>query len=426
MNGITTLISFVADPPGWVIQQLNIAIAFISNDIIPLVFDLMTPNFKLEWFVKVYAVSFALAMFVLAFIAIFVTFSRKRNESSGRTMLETFFGAIPAFLIGTAFGPAIGVAVMYVVSTICTRLAQWGLGTTTSGFFKGISATTQQFNPMAAGGVGFILGCVLLTCMILVLLGVLFMLLAFTAMMYLLGALLPLGYVWFSHPHTRRFGLLIPKVILGTASSQIILFLLLGITFQAMSANIVATSADSQTALTAPEEFLHLGMSVIMMALAVLSPIALFTVGKHINPTGTGSPAQAGLTHSGVQFGMNPGQLAQKFSSSSGSGNHPVSSETTSPGMSPKPVRSSATAGAAGGTTGAAATGATAGATGAAAGTAGGAAGLAGAGAAASATGVGAAVGVPMMIAAGAHGVASAFRTVERHASAVGELTEER
>ncbi|MBO1741029.1 hypothetical protein [Leifsonia sp. TF02-11] len=452
VKAITGGIQFAANPPGWIIEQFQNAIQFLAGGLIPWVLNALKPDFSARWFLQSYALSFGLSLLVLAVISLFVVFERKSGKSSGRTVIDTFGIAMPAFLIGTAFGPAIGIATSTLITSLVSWLAQWGVSSSTVDFYSNLAHSFSKLD-VVGSGIGYFMGGFLLLAMIVTLVAVVLMLMVQLAMQYLMGAIIPLGYVWIVHPATRKFGWKGPIIFSGIAISHVLLFLLLGIAYKAVNANIASIESDATNPLQAPQTFVKLGLTVLMMGIAALAPAALWRLARFTNPAGGG-----GTTRDGGVSAPNPNNIPAPQGSSS-----PARTAQQSPGgASGEPIPAAGPAAAKGGgaaaspasggaaasagSAGGAATGAggalggaggalggaggALGGAGAAAGGAGAAAGgagaMAGAGAAASATGVGAAVGVPMLLAAGARAVAAGFQKLEAHANQIGEAGDER
>lgn len=444
VKAITGGIQFATNPPGWIIEQFQNAIQFLAGGLIPWVLNALKPDFSAHWFLQSYALSFGLSLLVLSVISLFVVFDRKSGKSSGRTVLDTFGIAMPAFLIGTAFGPAIGIVTSTLISSLVNWLAGWGVASSTVDFYANLGHSFSKLD-VVGSGIGYFMGGFLLLAMIITLIAVVLMLMVQLAMQYLMGAIIPLGFVWIVHPATRKFGWKGPIIFGAIAISHVLLFLLLGITYKAVNANIASIESDASNPLQAPQTFVKLGLTVLMMGIAALAPAALWRIGRFTNPAGGG-----GTTRDGGVSAPNPNNMQPPQTSSS-----PARAAQQSPGGAsgePIPAAGPATSGgsasaasgaasgggaaASAGGAGAAASGASGalggagaaagGAAGGAGAAAGGAGAMAGAGAAASATGVGAAVGVPMLLAAGARAVAAGFQKLEAHANQIGEAGDER
>jgi type IV secretion system protein TrbL len=434
-------LDFASNPPGWVLEQLANGIKFLSSVLIPFVLDALHPDFSADWFRSAYSVSFGVAALVMVILLLSLTAQRRRGDTSGLTLIDSFAKAMPAFLIGGAYGPALGFSINKLTSGLSDSLASWGVNSTTTDFYGKLGDRFASYD-FIGSGVGWVLGLVLLLAMLGTLFGVVSMLIVQLAMLYLIGALIPLGWVWIIHPKTREFGMKAPLTFLAIAFSHVLLFLLLGIAYKTIGGLAGDWAESASDPKDVAKNVINMALIVVLMALAVFSPAALWRVGRSSNALGgAGTTKDGGINAPKPDDVPQPPSTARETASDSSGGGAGGSVPASGPavasdaGTSASAASTSAASGAGMGSSiagsgtaaaggGAAAAGGTAAVGGTAA--AGGAASGAAAGAAVSATGVGAAVGIPMMLAAGARAVAAGFQHVQTAADQVGEAADER
>lgn len=412
---------FWSDPAGNTYKALRDAAKGLSDSVLPALTHATLPDLTADWFINAYKISFALSIFVFVIILIPQFINTARGRQSGQELVETLTLYGPVFIVGAMFGPAVGAFLVKFFGALSDSLIKTMLSTTSS-------SIVDQFSKMLgdgdASGIvgGAVIGAILMFFMILALLLALLVLIVQLITLYFSGVLFPLGWVWIVDKRKRSFGQKIPMVWLGILAAHPLLFFLLGVTFSFVGANIDVFSDQASL-----QKTVSLVVSMLALFIAGLSPLLLFKFAP-ILPMGGASP------EGGPSIGANSPQEADKRygGPSSDAGNSgpststPSSTSSTSGGeesqatptggggggkstggsedTASSSIKDAASSG--GGKAGAGAeAGAGAGAK-AGAGAAGGAAeaegGAMAAGAAESSTGVGAAIGIPTMIAAGA------------------------
>jgi type IV secretion system protein TrbL len=442
VGGATGFVDFWGDPAGNSFDMLQAGAKGLSDTVLPAITSATMPDLTAEWFINSYRISFGIAIFVFVIVLIPQFVRTARGQQSGRDLGESLGLYAPMFLLGAAFGPAIGAVLVKFFGALSDSIISWGVNTSSATIVEKFSAMLDDSDKGAGLAGGAIIGIILMLLMILGLLIVVLILIVQLITLYFSGILFPLGLVWIVDPTKRTFGLKIGYLWLGILASHPLLFFMLAIAYQ-----MVAGSIDVFGEVPTLERTITLVVSILALLIAGLSPV-LLTKFAPVIPTGGAGAAPSG----GGTIGSNSMQQADAKQSDSGSqsssGNDssssssPSSSTATSTnstssnsdssdststsstststsggGEEASSSISTATKGnaAAGGEAAeAGASSAGAGAATAGAGAAGGAAaaegGLAAAGAAESATGVGAVVGVPTMIAAGAIAAAEATK----------------
>lgn len=415
VNTAKGIADFWSDPAGNSFKMLQEAAKGLSDTVLPALTHATLPDLTADWFISAYRVSFALSIFVLVALLIPQIVRVARGTQSGRELGESLTLYGPAFMIGAAFGPALGAFLVKFFGALSDSLISWGVTNNSQTIVDKFSTMLSEEDGAGLAG-GAVLGVILMFFMILGLLIVLLILIVQLITLYFSGVLFPLGFVWIVDPKKRAFGSKIVYLWFGVLASHPLLFFLLAIAYSMMSAQLDAFSGTPSL-----EKTVTLVVSILALFMAGLAPVAL-TKFAPVIPTGGGGNAPAGpnigaqsMQEADAKYGNSGSGKSSGGDSSSSSGDSDSSPIST--GGKGSPVTASAegapatssiseAASVSGKAAGASASSAGAGASTAGAGAAGGAAaaegGLAAAGAAESATGVGAAIGIPTMLAAGA------------------------
>jgi type IV secretion system protein TrbL len=402
---------FWSDPVGNTYKSLRDAAMGLSDSVLPALTHATLPDLTADWFVSAYRISFGLAIFVFIIILIPQFIDTARGRQSGQDLVETLTLYGPVFILGSMFGPAVGAFLVRFFGALSDSLIQAMLSTTSTNIVDTFS--TMIGNDDGSGIVGgAVIGAILMFFMILALLLALLVLVVQLITLYFSGVLFPLGWVWIVDRKKRSFGSKIPMVWLGILAAHPLLFFLLGVTFSFVGSNIDVFNGQADL-----QKTVSLVVSMLALFIAGLSPLLLF---KFAPILPMGGAAAAG----GPSIGANsPQEADQRYSSpQSGGGGSGQGSGTPAPAEEPAtPSTASAGGGGGGGSTaggggaeeaagssikevasGGGEAGAGAGGAAAGGGAAAAEGGAMAAGVAESSTGIGAAIGVPTMIAAGA------------------------
>jgi hypothetical protein len=399
IGGAIDTVNFWTDPWGNTFKALQDSARSLAQTVLPTITHATLPDLNADWFIKAYAVTFALAILVAVVLLFPQVLRTARGQQSGRDLLDSMGMYFPLFLISSMFGPPFGALLVNFFGAISDSIVSWGIvGTADS--------ITAKFQTMLsegdAGGIagGAPVGVLLMLFMLIGLLLVVIMLIVQLVTLYFTGVLLPLGLVWIIDPTKRQFGMKILGIWLGLLASHPLLFLLLSFAYL-----MVGNSVDVFGANNTLQKTVTLIVSLLALFMAGLSPLALMKLAP-VLPMGNGGSngpsfgpeiGARNMTDADNKYGSpvkDPGSGPSTAGGGSGAHAAPVGAEeeaTAGAGSLSEAAASNTGAGA-----GAAATAATT-AEGATA-----AEGLAAAGAAESSTGIGAVIGVPSMIAAGA------------------------
>jgi type IV secretion system protein TrbL len=417
----TGVADFWSDPAGNTYKMLVASAKSLTNDVLPALTHATLPDVSADWFLKAYALSFGLAIFVLVVILVTQFVETARGRMSGQELAETLTQYGPAFLIGGIFGPAVAWFIVQFFGALSDALIQTMLSTT-EGTIAGKFATMIGDDDASGIVGGAVVGTILMFFMIVALLLALLVLIVQLIGLYFSGVLFPLGWVWIVDARKRKFGSKIAFLWLGILASHPLLFFMLGITFSFVGANVDVFSSSASL-----DKTVTLVVSMLSLLISGLSPLLLFRFAP-VLPMGGAS------ADSGPSIGSNSMQEAdQRYTASDDDGD--LASDQTGSSYTPEKTSSpeendgssasgaeeessSALTDAAAGPAGAAGGGAAAaGAEGASAAAA--EEGAVAAGAAESSTGVGAVVGVPTMVVAAA---ALAFDKAQSAANATADM----
>ncbi|KGJ79282.1 hypothetical protein GY21_05675 [Cryobacterium roopkundense] len=408
VNTAKGIADFWSDPAGNSFIMLQDAAKGLSDTVLPALTHATLPDLTADWFISAYRVSFALSIFVLVALLIPQIVRVARGTQSGRELGESLTLYAPAFMIGAAFGPALGAFLVRFFGALSDSLIAWGVTNNSQSIVEKFSTMLSEDDGSGLAG-GAVLGVILMFFMILGLLIVLLILVVQLITLYFSGVLFPLGFVWIVDPKKRAFGSKIVYLWFGVLASHPLLFFLLAIAYSMMTAQLNALSDTPSL-----QKTVTLVVSILALFMAGLAPVALTKFAPIIPsggignaPTGPNIGAQS-MQEADAKYDNSGGSKPSTGDKSSSSSDDSDSSPVTTGGKgSPVTASSEGTpatssiseAASIGGKAGAGASTAGAGAAGRAAAAEGG---LAAAGAAESSTGVGAAIGIPTMLAAGA------------------------
>lgn len=419
---------FWSDPAGNSFQMLQDGAKGLADDVLPAITHATLPDLTADWFISSYRISFGLAVFVLAALLIPQFVRTARGQQSGRDLAESLGLYAPLFLVGAAFGPAVGAVLVKFFGALSDSLISWGINSSAQTIVDKFSEMLSHDDNGAGLAGGAIIGIILMIFMIIGLLIVVLILIVQLITLYFSGVLFPLGFVWIVDPTKRAFGLKISYLWFGILASHPLLFFMLAIAYSMVSSTINVFDGDANL-----ERTITLVVSILSLLIAGLSPVLLTKFAPVLPMGGSG-----GVPSRGGNIGSSSMQQADAKISDSGSSSQPSSGSASSGDSAPSSTGVSSSSGSSGdsgvpssGGTGAgsedasssitAATKGSAAAGGEAAGSGAAAGGAtattaaesaAAAGAAESSTGVGAAIGIPTMIVAGAMAAGDATKKV--------------
>jgi type IV secretion system protein TrbL len=415
IQGAAGAVSYLQDPWGNTFKALQSAAAGMSKDILPALTSATLPDLSAEWFLNAYAISFATAIFVAIVLLIPQAVATARGTMAGRDLVESMGLYFGLFLVGGMFGPAVGMLLVSFFHSLSDVFVTAGVSGSVESINTQMQKMINEADPVGMTG-GVVLATFLMLCMVIGLFMVLLVFLVQLVTLYFTGVLFPLGLVWIISKNKRQFGSKLAYLWLGLLAAHPLMFLLLGLAFS-MMANQVGAFGNNFSL----QSMVTLIVSVIALFMAALSPLALMkfapvlpmgtggTNGPSVSPGGSNSETigPKNVTEASERYGRGDESEPEASSTSTKTSTSTSTSESATEGGSLSEI-STARAGMGGipGLNGAA------GGVGAGAGTGSAAAAggeavaaeeaVAAAGVAESGTGVGAVIGIPTLIAAGA------------------------
>lgn len=456
-DAISGAVNFAADPLGAIFTATRAGAQGLAKDLLPALSHATEPDLTADWFIRAYAISFALSIIVWGFLLLFQFIAVARGTLAGQEFAEVLTTKSGLFFGGALFGPLIGVMIIKALGALSDSLISWGIVSSSERMLDTMDSMLKTDAAAIPGGV--IVGILLMVCMIIGLFVVVIMLAVMLVTLYFSGVLAPLGMVWFTSAQHGSFGRKIPLLWFGILACHPLLFFMLGIAY-----NMIGASASWMKWSDGLGTLMNIIASFIALMIAGLAPMMLLKFAPVI-PSGAAGQNGPSLTPPQKEYGpqsmqdvknMNRGDSAGSDSSDGGSSSSNQGSASQNQAASPdegslvrklrelnggsqadagstpggtagtpaaEPAGSSPTPGGGASTPGVGipkpgvGAGAGAGAGGAAAG---GAEGMAAAGAAESSTGVGAAIGVPTLLAAGAMAAAEKAKEAGEAATRLG------
>lgn len=278
-SSIAEGISFASDPLGWSFGKVQDALDGLVSRLLPWLMSATKPDLTAEWFIRMYKVSFGIAILVWVFIVLFRLVAVARGRVSGAEVIELFTTRTMTFIGGAMWGPAAGWAIVETFHSLSEGLLRLFGSTTESALTSLLSMIRSDWKGVP-GGLLFATG--LLICMLVALTLVVVMLVVAMVALYLSGVIFPLGWVWITDDPARRpIALRLAWTWLGLNAAHPLMFLLLAASF-AFIASMVPMSADPGIAL------LTNGVAAfIVMVITAFSPVLLFKFAP-VMPTSAG------------------------------------------------------------------------------------------------------------------------------------------
>lgn len=314
VGGITDAVDFATDPLGYLVAQLAKGVTGLAESIFPTLTALTQPDLSVSWFKTAYSISWGLSFFMLVFVLGMNFFQMGRGKIGTEDVVETLAIYLPAWALGCAVGPLLGVMAINLVSALTKGIWQvpgFGAGKqmVESGKFLAELADSAG-KPDFPGG--SIVAIVLLFLMIVALLAVLVVLIIMMLTLYFAGALFPLVLVWILKPRSRAKGLKIVYLWVGILGSQVLLFFLLSVAF-----SMFAKSSDFLTGKVADpiQSLVGVAAGIVAIVFAAISPFWAVSkfggVGPDAGSSDIDAPSRSGgSTQIGPQSATNS-QAAQ-------------------------------------------------------------------------------------------------------------------
>lgn len=230
-------VSFFQDPWGNMFATLQDSAVSIISDGLSSVSHLALPDLSSEWFLRTYAVSFALALLAAVVVLMFQFVKVAKGSIAGSDVLDTLALYWPAFLVGSMFGPAFGTLLIQATRRLGDDLISWGVQGSMTNVIEKLSTAVEETDALAVTG-GVVVGCLVMLGLVAATLFTLFVLLLQLVALYFSGVVLPLGLLWITDPGRRVFGWQVVSLWLGILLSHPLLLLLLGAAFAFTTSNM--------------------------------------------------------------------------------------------------------------------------------------------------------------------------------------------
>lgn len=283
VSGAETFANFWSDPFGNTFKALQSGANGLASTVIPAFQKATLPDLSLNWFLKAYEVSFALGLMAAVLLLIPQFVRTARGQQSGREMAESLGLYLPLFLIGSMFGPAIGIFLTKFIGALTDSLTSWAITGSSSSITQQMTKMLHAKDATGIAG-GAVVGILFMILMILGLAIVMVMLVVQLVTLYFIGIAMPLGYLWIVDSNRRSFGMKVIGVWVSILLSHPLLFFLLGVAYLMLSSN-VSVFSNSPTLKTT----VTLCVSIIAMFFAGLSPLFLPKLINILPSGGSGS-----------------------------------------------------------------------------------------------------------------------------------------
>ncbi|MGP5397674.1 hypothetical protein [Arthrobacter rhombi] len=289
------VISFAEDPLKAIFQATRNGAEGLATELLPALSKATEPDLSADFFIKAYAISFAVSIMVWGVLLIFQFLAVASGKQAGADFVDTVFMRSMVFFVGALFGPWVGVFLVKFFGSMSTSLIDWGVGSSSDKMLESMNSMLEV-QPSAIPG-GVIVGILLMICMILGFLLVVVMLAIMLVTLYLTGVVLPLGLVWFASGKHDAMAKKIPVLWLCLLASHPLLFFLMGFSF-----NMIAEAADWMKWSGGLETLMGLVAAVVAMAIAGMSPILLMKFAP-VLPSGAGQQSGPSMSAPEKSYG---------------------------------------------------------------------------------------------------------------------------
>lgn len=267
------VVDFVSGNPDFIDQWANkakkSAVDLISKTI-PGLASIGDFDITSEWFLKWYAVSTGIGIFVMALMALLAARKAAAKSLPPREVLGNFLGSLPLGLMLMTFAPGAASMIMDLAHTLTDSLAQM-VGSSTNDTVNNVSAALGNLTDKTLVG-GVITGLIVFVLLIIAGLGLLFGLLAHMFALPLLACAAGLGYGMLVHDQWRAKALRPTLMFLGVVLSKPLLFLMLGAGFGLIN---FAAKNTAQVGSGVLQPLLSALLMIVVFGMIGLAPFAL-------------------------------------------------------------------------------------------------------------------------------------------------------
>lgn len=338
---------FMSDPAGWMVGLFREAATGLADVVLPGLLKATHPDLSASWFIDAYQLSFSVSILVYVILLIVNLVRTASGTLSGHEMADILAIQTWYFLGGAAFGPMAGWVVVQVFGSLAEVFISWGINGSVQDALDHMTSIMNANDLSIVGGA--IIVILLLGGMILALLLVVVMLIVSLVTLYFTGVLMPLALVWIIDKPNSHIAKRMLWVWLGILASHALLFLLLGLAFKMIASTtaIFATTPGLTQVAT-------LLAAIIAIFMAALTPVVLFKLAP-VMPTTAGQAGPSlkggggGAGGGGSQDAASPQEAAERQSASSASESAPSEAISGPGGGGPGGGGPSSAAGEAGG-----------------------------------------------------------------------------
>ncbi|GAA4288919.1 hypothetical protein GCM10022262_32790 [Georgenia daeguensis] len=289
---------FGSDPLGFLFDKTQEAAHGLSSSVLPTLFDATQPDLSAEWFLDAYRVSFALGVFLWAFLLLVTVVRSAQGVYSSNQVADVLTRGSVLFLGGAMFGPAAGWFVLEFVGSLSDVIARWAIESSTDEVVSSISEMVADGDASGVTG-GVLVALCLMVLMLVGLVLVIAMLIVTMVTIYIGGAVVPIALAWYASPEQRRIVTRLLMVLGGVIAAKPVLFLVLGLAYR-LAASQARWLSDTPDVATLAN---HLA-AACALCLAGLTPFLLFKFAPVLPTTaGQAGPALSMAASDGASGG---------------------------------------------------------------------------------------------------------------------------
>lgn len=280
VSGVGAAVDFGSDPMGFLFAKVQDAANGLAGTVLPALFEATKPDLSLEWFLRAWAISYGLGVFVWVSVLLWSIFQASRGVFDSADIADLLTTRAGIFFGLCTFGPMAGWVLLQAVGALTDGIAMWAIGDSTAAALASLQALISSFNGTAITG-GILMGLVLMCAMLVGLVLVVLSLFALMIAVYLGGAAVPIAAAWQAHPRFNTITTKVLQALLGALLAKPLLFFALGVAF--------SMAGGSMTWLANPDlaSLAQMVAATIAIIVAGLTPFALFSF-MPVLPSGAG------------------------------------------------------------------------------------------------------------------------------------------
>ncbi len=290
-------IGFFQDPAGSALEGLKNGASGLITTVLPALSGAVMPNLTMDWFISSYAGTFAIAIFVAALLALWQTYKTSRGLLSAEELGASLFGYLPVFLVGAAFGPAVGALVVQLFNALTIGIIDRASGGDPNTVIQQLNQLVETTDETSVAG-GVFVAIIFMVVLMFSLIGIFFVLIIQLATLYLTGVVAPLAFVFLVDPERRQIATTFVIGWVTLLAAQPVVFFLLFVVFNFIGEGVTTMFATWPNL----EQLVMLAVSGVLLATVSLSPMALRKIVPAIG-AGSGGPRPAPGGGTPLRFG---------------------------------------------------------------------------------------------------------------------------